>query len=111
MFIRRDFTSANSLKLEYLPLARNGCANISSVRFGVKVMLTRVSIEKVFCCSRPKMYRVPAKPAGALRSGMASTYCWAVLSMSSDGESVSSTRDDGLRVTDGKYDTRPPSVL
>ena len=48
-FMWRDFTSANSLKLEYLPLARNGCANISSVRFGVNVTFTRVSMERVFC--------------------------------------------------------------
>src|SRR6476469_9350012 len=62
--MRRDFTSANSLKLVYLPLARNGCANISRVRLGVYVMFTRVSIENVFCWRRPNTYRVPAK-AGA----------------------------------------------
>ena len=37
-----------------LPLAKNGCANISSVRFGVNVMLTLVSMDRVFCCRRPK---------------------------------------------------------
>ena len=36
-----------------LPLAKNGCANISSVRFGVNVTFARVSMEKVFCWIRP----------------------------------------------------------
>jgi len=34
-FILRDLGSANSLKLVYRPLARNGCANNSSVRCGM----------------------------------------------------------------------------
>jgi len=67
-FILRDLGSANSLKLVYFPLARNGWANNSSDRLGVKVTLVLVSTENVFCSSRPNTYLVPANPAGAAGS-------------------------------------------
>src|SRR6266513_5701281 len=98
--MRRDLTSANSLKLEYLPLERKGCANISSVRLGVKVMLTLVSIESVLCSSRPNTYRVPANCGATVGSLTAVTYCCAVLSRSSEGERVTRILDDGFSVRD-----------
>src|SRR5687767_10872308 len=99
--MRRDFASANSLKLVYLPLARKGWANNSRVRFGVKVVFTRVLRENVFCSSRPNTYRVPANGALTAGSATAVTYCWAVLSWSYDGERLTSTRVEGLSVTFG----------
>src|SRR5688572_26682255 len=99
--MRRDFASANSLKLVYLPLARNGWAKSSRVRFGVNVVFTRVSMENVFCSSRPNTYRLPANGALTAGSVTAVTYCWAVLSWSYEGESLISTRVDGLKVTFG----------
>src|SRR3954470_12249300 len=74
-------------------------------------MFTRVSIEKVFCCNRPKTYRLPANAAATVGSATVDTYCCAVLSISSDGASVSNRREDGFSVTDGKYEILPPSVL